>query len=82
MFIEAKNIINNKAVTQSGQILGRVIDFEIDTLSQSIVKYHIQGDLIGFLKKPLIINADQVIEIKKNKLIVEDAVVFDIEYAK
>ncbi len=82
MFIEAKNIINNKAVTQSGQILGRVVDFEIDTLSQSIVKYHIQGDLMSFLKKPLIINADQVIEIKKDKLIIKDAVVLDVEYAK
>ncbi len=82
MFIEAKNIINNKAVTQSGQLLGRVIDFEIDTLNQSIVKYYIQGDLIGFLKKPLIINADQVIEIKKDKLIIKDAVIFDVEYAK
>ena len=82
MFIEAKNIINNKAVTQSGQLLGRVVDFEIDTLNQNIVKYHIQGDLIGFLKKPLIINADQVIEIKKDKLIIKDAVIFDVEYAK
>jgi len=50
MFIEAKNIINNKAVTQSGQLLGRVIDFEIDTINQRVVKYYIQGDLIGFLK--------------------------------
>ncbi len=82
MFIEAKNIINNKAVTQSGQLLGRVIDFEIDTINQRVVKYYIQGDLIGFLKKPLIINADQVIEIKKDKLIIKDAVVFDVEYAK
>ena len=82
MFIEAKNIINNKAVTQSGQLLGRVIDFEIDTINQRVVKYYIQGDLIRFLKKPLIINADQVIEIKKDKLIIKDAVVFDVEYAK
>jgi len=82
MFIGAKNIINNKVVTQSGQLLGKVIDFEINTLNQNIIKYYVQRDLIGFLKKPLIINANQVIEIKKDKLIVEDAVVFDVEYAK
>ncbi len=50
MFIEAKGIINSKAVTQSGQFFGRIINFEIDTFSQKIVKYYIQGDLIGFLK--------------------------------
>ncbi len=92
MLIKAKKIINNKVVTRSGQLLGKVVDFEIDTSGQNIVKYHTHQDLLGFLKEPLIIDANQVIEIKDNKLIVEDAVVSqkisekktrpDIEYVR
>jgi sporulation protein YlmC with PRC-barrel domain len=75
MSIKAREVIGNRVVTQSGQSLGRVVDFEIDTISQNIIRYYTQGDLLGFLKEPLIINANQVIEIKKDKIIVEDMVV-------
>jgi sporulation protein YlmC with PRC-barrel domain len=75
MFIKAKEVIGNKVVTQSGQLLGKVVDFEIDTTSQNIIRYYTQGDLFGFLKEPLMINADQVIEIKKKQIIVEDAII-------
>ena len=75
MFIKAKKIINNKVVTQSGQLLGRVVDFEIDTSNQSIIKYYTHEDLLGFLKEPLIIDSNQVVEIKDNKIIVEDSVI-------
>ncbi|MFH0805594.1 MAG: PRC-barrel domain-containing protein [Patescibacteria group bacterium] len=80
MFIEAKKIIGNKVVTQSGQSLGRVVDFEIDTSNQSISKYYVHS----FLKESLIINVSQVIEIKKDKIIVEDTLISapDVEYAK
>ena len=80
MFIEAKKIIGNKVVTQSGQSLGRVVDFEIDTSNQSINKYYVHS----FLKESLIINVSQVIEIKKDKIIVEDTLISapDVEYAK
>ena len=71
----AKNIINSKVVTQCGQLLGKVVDFEIETSNQSIIKYYVKDELISFLKEPLIINASQVIEIKDGKIIVEDAVV-------
>ncbi len=74
MLIKAKNIIGAKTVTQSGQYLGRVADFELTLPSQKITKYHIQTDLLGFLKQPFIIDASQIIEFKNNQLIVEDAI--------
>lgn len=75
MIIQAKTIIGSKIISQSGCNLGKVVDFEINATTQSIIKYYTQGELLGFLKEPLIINADQVIEIKPNEIIVKDAVV-------
>ncbi|MBU2472617.1 PRC-barrel domain-containing protein [Patescibacteria group bacterium] len=91
MFIKAKKIIGKKVVSQSNYYLGKVVDFEIDTLSYKIVKFYTQGELLNFLREPLVINIDQVIEIQKDRIIVEDAVVPkkitkkttpDIEYAQ
>ena len=78
MFIKAKKIINNKVVTQSGQLLGRVVDFEIDTSNQSIIKYYTHEDLLGFLKDNKIIVEDSVIPQK----ISEKKTTPDIEYVR
>ena len=79
MLIKAKKIINSKVTTKSGQDLGKVVDFEVDSSGQNIIKYYTQG----FLKEPLIISSNQVIEIKEKEIIVEDMVVptSNIEYA-
>jgi len=92
MFIKAREIINNKVINRSGCYLGRVIDFDVNTSTQSIQKYYVQGNVLGFFKEQLIIDVSQVIEIKKNKIIVEDTVIrkkitnkkteSTIEYAK
>lgn len=92
MFIKAKEIIGNKVVSQSGHYLGKVTDLEIDASGQNIVKYYAAGGFFDFLKESLIINASQVIEIQKKKIIVEDAVISEkvtkkktaagVEYAK
>lgn len=92
MLIKAKKIINSKVLTQSGQHLGKVVDFDVETTGQKIVQYHVSGEFLAFLKSPLIIDARQVIEIRENEIIVEDAVVLeqaaekkvapDVEYVK
>ncbi len=92
MSIKAKEIINNKVINRSGYYLGRVVDFDINTSEQIIIRYYVQGNLLGFFKEPLIINSSQVIEIKKDRIIVEDAFVqkkvikkktrSSVEYAK
>ena len=93
MFIDAKKIIGNKVFSQSGSYLGKVVDFRIDISGQNIVKYYVSGDFFGLIKKPLIIDASQIIEIKEDKIIVDDAAIFEkttskkkaapeVEYAK
>ena len=92
MLIKAKKIIGSKVVSKSGCYLGKVTDFEIDASGQNIVKYYTTGGFFDLLKGRLIINASQVIEIKKDKIIVEDAAIPEkitkkktspgIEYAK
>jgi len=90
MLIKAKRIIGNKVITQGGHYLGKVFDFEVDTTGQNIIKYYTRGGLLDFLKEPLVINAQQVVEIQKGKIIVEDAVISEkvtkkktaIEYAQ
>lgn len=93
MFIDAKKIIGNKVFSQNGSYLGRVVDFRISISGQNIVKYYVSGDFFGLIKKPLIIDASQVIEIKEDKIIVDDAIVSEkttnkkkaapeVEYAK
>ncbi|MBU4369857.1 PRC-barrel domain-containing protein [Patescibacteria group bacterium] len=93
MFIDAKKIIGNKVFSQSGSYLGRVVDFRINISGQNIVQYYVSEDFFGLIKKPLIINTSQVIEIKEDKIIVDDATVSEkttskkkvaseVEYAK
>ncbi|MBU1176844.1 MAG: PRC-barrel domain-containing protein [Patescibacteria group bacterium] len=75
MSIKAKEIINKRVINRSGCYLGRVIDFDINALTQVIIRYYVQGNLLGFFKSPLIINASQVIKIEKDRIIVEDAII-------
>jgi len=92
MSIKAKEIINNKVINRSGCYLGKIVDFDVDISTQAIVRYYVQGNLLGFFKKLLIINSSQVIEIRKDRIIVEDALIqkkiikkktrSSIEYAK
>jgi len=92
MTIKAKEIINNRVINKSGCYLGRVVDFDVDASTQVVVRYYVQGKFLGFFKKILIIYPNQVISIKKDKMIVDDATVSkkiikkkagsSIEYAK
>lgn len=75
MTLNYSQLIHLSVETQSGQYLGKIISFEIDPLSQSIVYYHVKSGLIkGLDKKELIIHQNQVISISKEKMIVEDNV--------
>lgn len=67
MLINAKKIIGNKVFSQNGSSLGRVTDFQVDVSGQNIVKYFVSGDFFNLIKEPLIIDASQIIEIKKRQ---------------
>lgn len=72
---EKFGILKNQAVTESGDILGEIRDFEFDDLDGQVVKYYVKtGLLANMLKGQLIIHKDQVVALKKEAVIVRDNV--------
>ena len=74
MIISCNQIINNKVITESGKVIGRVVEFNIDIDSQSILNYIVKPDnfFSDLFQGNLIINRGQIIEIKEDKIIVEN----------
>ena len=70
-------LIGLPVVTQSGQELGKVKDFEIDSDTFKIIAIHVSP--IGLLKKLVndaaIISVELIIEVTPQQIIVEDSVV-------
>lgn len=75
MLMDNKRLTHLKVETQSGQEIGRVEGFEIETDSQSIINYIVSpAKLIKIKDDTLIINRGQVIDISEKKMVVEDNV--------
>ena len=77
MKIPSNKLIGLLVETESGQQLGKVSSFNLETGSQSILEYIIRPfnlvkDLIG---GDLIISRGQVVSISQKKMIVEDNVI-------
>lgn len=71
-------IIGNKVITQRGNYIGEVEDYEIDLTSGLILKFYVKsGILKDLIKGPLIILRDHVVSINKNSIIVRDDIVKD-----
>ena len=81
MNLRKKELINLAVYTQLGQYLGKVVDFELESSSQTIIKYYVRSkDIIKeLLNKELLISKDQVITISEKKMIVEDGVILQKE---
>lgn len=76
MLTSLKDIIGIKTETKSGQYLGRVTDVYINNDVQEVEQFEVEPDIIsGLMGKKLLIHRRQVIEIKTNKMIVEDGLV-------
>jgi uncharacterized protein YrrD len=65
------------AETQSGQYLGQVSDFELDSETGIIEKYYVKSRKIisGLFEGKFIINKNQIISLDDKKMIVEDGVI-------
>lgn len=76
MNLSKKDLIGLPVFTQSNQHLGKISDFEFEAEMQRIIKYHIKSEKLvkELLARELIINAERVISIDKEKMIVEDNV--------
>lgn len=76
MLTSLKNIIGKKVETKSGQNLGRVSDVFINIDIQEVEQFEVRAGIIsGFVGKTLLIHRKQVIEIKPDKLVVEDGII-------
>lgn len=74
MKISNKQIINLTVETQSGDVLGKIESFNLDTESQSVLEYNVKSSnlVVELVKSNLIVSRGQVIEINNKKMIVED----------
>ncbi len=74
MIQTSKNLINLPVFTESGEAIGHLVDFNIETESQSIIDYLVRPHnlISGLLNNELVINRGQIVDIQKNKIIVSD----------
>ncbi len=69
-------IKGNQVVTESGDKLGMVKNFEVDDVSYKLVRFYVsQGFLRDLFKGELIIPFDDIVSIGKDAIIVRDNVV-------
>lgn len=75
-FLGGLKIIKLKVQTESGEFLGRVSDFEINIDFNRLTRLYVSGGNIikKLIRGELIINKDQIISIKPEKIIVKDII--------
>jgi sporulation protein YlmC with PRC-barrel domain len=74
MRILYSKLIDLPVKTRSGELLGEVVDLEIDIDTYSITKLHVKSSNLirGIFEGMLIIDQSQILEITSEKIIVED----------
>ncbi|XOU94247.1 MAG: PRC-barrel domain-containing protein [Candidatus Kerfeldbacteria bacterium] len=81
MILKKQDIINLPVYTESSQHLGKIVDFEFESDTQTILSYYIRSghSIKELLSAELIINREQVILITNEKMIVEDNILVEKE---
>ncbi|MDD4352450.1 MAG: PRC-barrel domain-containing protein [Candidatus Gracilibacteria bacterium] len=69
---ERFSLINLPVESRSGEKIGQITDYVFDTLTGQIMKFHSSPRLLGFNQTERIIATEQVYELTKDKLIVQD----------
>ncbi|MEK7072014.1 MAG: PRC-barrel domain-containing protein [Patescibacteria group bacterium] len=84
MILNNNQLIGLRAVTKSGQVLGKIKDFEFNSDNSKITKYIVSSsDLVKKItSQNLIIGSEQVIEITAKAMVVEDNTVGITETSK
>jgi len=83
MLIESTQLIGLNVETELGHNLGKIDSFVLETESQTIYQYKIKPNGITHVfAKDLLISRDQVLGIKKDKMIVEGGAYTEKEFAK
>jgi len=72
-YISAHNLLTLPVYTESGTILGRIVDVELDPEDLHVERFRVQpGGLKGFLQEEFLIHRTQVIRIEDKRVIVDD----------
>ena len=71
-----KEIKNLPVESKNGTKIGRVVGFEIEPDSQTVLNYLVKPKQVvkGIFEGNLVIHREQVIDLSKHKMIVEDSV--------
>jgi len=79
MLINEKQFKKVRVETQSGQYLGRLVGFDLETDTGKIIKYQVKSqNFIAALFSPrLLVDKEQVISFDQNKMIVADSLIKD-----
>jgi sporulation protein YlmC with PRC-barrel domain len=82
--LEEKKLLKLPVETKGGTGLGRVIGFDVELESQSILRWHVRPNGLAsrMLSHPLIVSREQVLSISEEKMVVDDAVEKEMELAK
>ncbi len=82
--LEDKKLRNLPGETKGGTGLGRVIGFDVELESQSILRWRVRPNGLAsrMLSHPLIVSREQVLSISEEKMVVDDAVEKEMELAK
>ena len=77
MLLSDNQLKKVRVETQSGQYLGIIIEFDLETETGVIEKYYVKSKKIigGLFEDKLIINKSQIISLDDKKMIVEDGIV-------
>ena len=83
MLIKNAQLIGLSVETELGHALGKIDSFVLETESQTIYQYKIKPNgITQVFAKDLLISHEQVIDIKKNKMIVDADVYTEKEFTK
>ena len=76
MKINKKQFKKVRVETQSGQYLGRLCDFAIETDTGIIEKYYVKSNIpiAGLFEKKFLVDKRQIISFDSKKMVVEDGV--------
>jgi sporulation protein YlmC with PRC-barrel domain len=82
--LSGKKIIGLSVATKSGFVLGKIIDFDVDIETQSILRYFVKNrsltqQILSEKEEKIIISRNQVLSIDEFKMVVDDGAVKNIE---
>lgn len=77
MRLSKSQLLHLPVETRSGRQLGKIVDFTIDTATQTLVQYHVKSSTFvpGLFEQKLLVGRDEVISLTNEKMIVEDSAV-------